>query len=64
MRPRKAEMARLVGRDLMVEWERRLQGFALRGWTNQIELKGHVHVDYVGLRDAADERSGRAVHGG
>ena len=57
----RAELARLVGRDLMVEWERRLQGFALRGWTNQIDLKGPVHVDYVGLRDAADERSKRAV---
>jgi predicted lipid-binding transport protein (Tim44 family) len=57
----RAELARLVGEDLMVEWERRLQGFALRGWANQIDLKGPVHADYVGLRNAADDRAKRAI---
>jgi predicted lipid-binding transport protein (Tim44 family) len=54
-------LASLVSKDLMVEWERRLKGFAQRGWTNEIEVKGPVHVDYVGLRNASDERSKRAV---
>jgi predicted lipid-binding transport protein (Tim44 family) len=54
-------LAQIVGKDLMVEWTRRLKAFAQSGWTNQIELKGTVHVDYVGLRNAADERSKRAV---
>ena len=57
----RAELARLAGKDLVVEWERRLRGFARRGWTNQIELKGPVHADYVGLRNAADDRSDRAI---
>jgi hypothetical protein len=45
----------------MVEWERRLKAFAARGWEDKIELKGPVHVDYVGLRNTADDRSKRAV---
>ncbi len=45
----------------MVEWEERLKGFARRGWSNKIELRGPVHVDYVGLRNAADERGKRVV---
>jgi predicted lipid-binding transport protein (Tim44 family) len=57
----RVELARLVARDLMVEWEERLKGFARRGWSNKIELRGPVHVDYVGLRNAADERGKRVV---
>jgi predicted lipid-binding transport protein (Tim44 family) len=57
----RVELARLVARDLMVEWEKRLKGFARRGWNNEIELCGPVHVDYVGLRNAADERGKRVV---
>jgi predicted lipid-binding transport protein (Tim44 family) len=57
----RARLAELVGKDLMTEWERRLTAFALRGWGNKIEIKGPVHVDYVGLRNAPDDRSKRAV---
>jgi predicted lipid-binding transport protein (Tim44 family) len=57
----RGELAQLVGSDLMTEWERRLKGFGLRGWTNKIELKGPVHADYVGLRNTADDRSKRAI---
>jgi predicted lipid-binding transport protein (Tim44 family) len=57
----RARLAELVGKDLMVEWERRLKAFAARGWEDRIELKGPVHVDYVGLRNTADDRSKRAV---
>jgi predicted lipid-binding transport protein (Tim44 family) len=57
----RAVLEKLVARDLMAEWERRLKAFALRGWTNTIDLKGPVHVDYVGLRNAAEDRSDRAV---
>ena len=45
----------------MVEWEERLRGFALRGWSNKIELAGPVHVDYVGLRNTFDEKGRRVV---
>jgi predicted lipid-binding transport protein (Tim44 family) len=57
----RAKLAELVGRDLMIEWERRLEAFAVRGWEEEIELKGPVHVDYVGLRNTAEDRSKRAV---
>jgi predicted lipid-binding transport protein (Tim44 family) len=57
----RAKLAELVGKDLMIEWERRLKAFAVRGWEDKIELKGPVHVDYVGLRNTADDRSKRAV---
>jgi predicted lipid-binding transport protein (Tim44 family) len=57
----RAELAELVGKDLMIEWERRLSAFAARGWEDKIELRGPVHVDYVGLRNTADDRSKRAV---
>jgi predicted lipid-binding transport protein (Tim44 family) len=57
----RSELARLVGKDLMVEWGRRLKGFAVRGWENRVELHGAVHADYVGLRNAPDDRSKRAI---
>jgi predicted lipid-binding transport protein (Tim44 family) len=57
----RAELARLVGDDLMVEWDRRLKAFELRGWTNRIDLEGPVHAEYVGLRNAAEDRSKRAI---
>jgi predicted lipid-binding transport protein (Tim44 family) len=60
-RDNRAMLAELVGKDLMIEWERRLKAFAARGWEEEIELRGPVHVDYVGLRNAADDRSKRAV---
>jgi predicted lipid-binding transport protein (Tim44 family) len=51
----------LVMPDLMIEWEKRLAGFARRGWSNQIELRGVINTDYVGLKNAAEEESKRAV---
>jgi predicted lipid-binding transport protein (Tim44 family) len=54
-------LGRLVALDLMVEWEERLKGFALRDWSNRVELKGDVHVDYVGLRNTADDRGKHVV---
>ncbi|HEU4975316.1 MAG TPA: TIM44-like domain-containing protein [Baekduia sp.] len=47
----------LVGEDLMVEWRRRLQDFARKGWHNRVEPKGDPDVEYLGLvnRDGDDE---------
>jgi len=56
----RVELARLVARSLMIEWEERLKGFALRGWSNKIELRGRVQVDYVGRRNTSEER-GKSV---
>jgi hypothetical protein len=55
------QLGQLVGKNLMTEWDRRLSGFALRGWTNEIELCGAVHADYVGLRNATEDLEKRAV---
>jgi predicted lipid-binding transport protein (Tim44 family) len=57
----RSALARLVGKDLMVEWDRRLTAFAVRGWENRVELHGAVRADYVGLRNAPDDRSKRAI---
>jgi predicted lipid-binding transport protein (Tim44 family) len=57
----RAALGRLVALNLMVEWEQRLKGFALHGWSNEVELKGNVHVDYVGLSNPAQERGKHVV---
>ncbi len=54
-------LAELVGPDLMVEWEERLKDFARRGWSNTVDVRGSVHVDYVGLRNVAQEADKRVV---
>lgn len=57
----RAGLARLVAPDLMVEWDRRLADFAQRGWRNVVDVRGSVHVDYVGLRNAAQEDDRRVT---
>jgi predicted lipid-binding transport protein (Tim44 family) len=57
----RARLSRLVGEDLMVEWEERLKGFARRGWSNRIDLYGSINIHYVGLRNTADERDRRVI---
>jgi hypothetical protein len=52
-------LAALCGADLLVEWRRRLDDFASRGWHNVTEILHGPHVEYVGLvnREAdADDR--------
>jgi len=44
-----ATLASLCGPDLMVEWQRRLDDFASRGWHNTVSVDGEPHVYYVGL---------------
>jgi predicted lipid-binding transport protein (Tim44 family) len=39
----------LVGPELLVEWERRLDDFARRGWRNHVKPVGEPKVEYVGL---------------
>jgi predicted lipid-binding transport protein (Tim44 family) len=39
----------LVGRDLLEEWERRLDDYERKGWRNHIEVLGEPDVEYVGL---------------
>ena len=33
----------------MVEWSRRLDDFAAKGWHNRVEVLGEPEIQYVGL---------------
>jgi predicted lipid-binding transport protein (Tim44 family) len=54
-------LARLVGPDLLVEWERRLDDFDRKGWHNRVEVLGDPAVLYVGLTNRDDDTEDRAV---
>ena len=51
------QLATLVGRDLMVEWNRRLDDFDRKGWHNITERLGDPSIEYLGLvnREGATE---------
>jgi predicted lipid-binding transport protein (Tim44 family) len=52
----RARLRALVGEDLMVEWERRLDDFERKGWHNRVNVIGPPLVEYVGLVNrVADE---------
>lgn len=57
----RAALARLVGPDLLVEWERRLDDLRRRGWSNQVEPVGEPTIEYVNLHRTGDESSDRVV---
>ena len=55
----RAALATLVGPDLMVEWNRRLDDFDRKGWHNITERLGDPTVEYLGLvnrEGAQDDR--------
>ena len=54
-------LARLVGPDLLVEWNRRLDDFDRKGWHNRVEVLADPKVDYVGLTNRDDDTDDRAV---
>jgi predicted lipid-binding transport protein (Tim44 family) len=49
-----ARLARLVGPDLLAEWDRRLADLDNRGWRNHVEVIGEPTVEYVGLTHRGD----------
>jgi predicted lipid-binding transport protein (Tim44 family) len=51
----------LVAPDLFAEWERRLGGFERQGWRNRVQVLGEPRIEYVALRNAADDREDRVV---
>jgi predicted lipid-binding transport protein (Tim44 family) len=57
----RARLARVVGPDLMVEWSRRLDDFAARGWHNRVEVLDDPEIRYVGLVNREDDEEDRAV---
>lgn len=51
----------LVGPDLLAEWERRLDDYDRRGWTNRVEPIGEPTIEYVGLHRTGDVDTDRVV---
>lgn len=54
-----ARLAQLLDADLLVEWRRRLDDFAERGWDNRVEVLSVDAVEYLGLvnrEGIADDR--------
>ena len=56
-----ARLEQLAGPDLLVEWRRRLDDFARKGWHNRVQMRGEPHVEYVGLVNRADDADDRVV---
>lgn len=48
-------LARLVGPKLLGEWERRLDDFRRRGWSNRVDLVGEPRVEYVNLARRSEQ---------
>ena len=57
----RAALAQLVGADLLVEWNRRLEDFDRKGWHNRVEVLGEPSVLYVGITNREDDDEDRAV---
>jgi predicted lipid-binding transport protein (Tim44 family) len=54
-------LGELVGKELMVEWSRRLDDFDRKGWRNRVGVVAGPVVEYVSLTNRADDRDDRAV---
>jgi predicted lipid-binding transport protein (Tim44 family) len=57
----RAALSKLVGPDLLVEWNRRLDDFDRKGWHNRVEVLGEPSVLYVGITNREDDDEDRAV---
>jgi predicted lipid-binding transport protein (Tim44 family) len=57
----RAALAKLVGPDLLVEWNRRLDDFDRNGWHNRVEVLSDPEVQYVGITNREDDDEDRAV---
>jgi predicted lipid-binding transport protein (Tim44 family) len=54
-------LKKLVGPDLLAEWERRLDDFDRRGWRNRVQPVGEPKIEYVGLTHKGDKSQDRVV---
>lgn len=54
-------LKRMVGADLMVEWERRLRDFERKGWHNICQVHSRPTVEYVGLVNREDDTEDRVT---
>jgi predicted lipid-binding transport protein (Tim44 family) len=51
----------LVGPDLLVEWEKRLDDFERKGWRNHVQVVGDVDIQHVGLVNRTADEEDRCV---
>lgn len=51
----------LAGKDLWVEWVRRLEDFERKGWHNRVVVEEPPRVHYVGLENREDDAEDRVV---
>lgn len=56
-------LRRLVGPELMVEWEARLGDFRRKGWRNEVDVLEGPRVRYVGVTNRAGDDEDRVVVG-
>lgn len=54
-------LAKVMGPELLAEWQRRLDGFDSKGWHNRVEVVGPVEVDYIGLVNRAADEDDRVI---
>jgi predicted lipid-binding transport protein (Tim44 family) len=54
-------LGRLVGSELMVEWEARLADFRRKGWRNRVEVLDRPEGRYVGVTNRAGDAEDRVV---
>ena len=57
----RAALAKLVGPDLLVEWNRRLDDFDSKGWHNRVKVLADPEIQYVGITNREDDDEDRAV---
>ena len=57
----RAALAKLVGRDMMVEWNRRLDDFDRKGWHNITERLAEPTIEYLGLVNREGEQQDRVT---
>jgi predicted lipid-binding transport protein (Tim44 family) len=57
----RGRLHQLVGPDLMVEWERRLDDFDRRGWHNVVQVVEGPTVQYVSLANRGEKDLDRVV---
>jgi predicted lipid-binding transport protein (Tim44 family) len=55
------KLRELVGGDLMVEWERRLEDFKRKGWRNRVAIMSGPLVEYVSMTNRAEDHEDRVV---
>ncbi|MBB4663827.1 TIM44-like domain-containing protein [Conexibacter arvalis] len=54
-------LAELLVPDLLVEWRRRLDDFARKGWHNRVEVLELRSIEYLGLTNREGERDDRVT---